>query len=121
MRPGLPGAGALADGLREQPRPDALPAVVGCHDQVQQVAVDDREPGARLEGHLELVGVVSQPAPGALVEGLDPVRLGARPADVLDRSQPGVVHLGDSRRQASWESRTWAGTLVFSTVGITNR
>ena len=88
---------------------------------MQQVAVDDREPGARLEGHLELVGVVSQPAPGALVEGLDPVRLGARPADVLDRSQPGVVHLGDSRRQASWESRTWAGTLVFSTVGITNR
>ena len=94
MRPGLPGAGALADGLREQPRPDALPAVVGGHDQVQQVAVDDREPGARLEGHLELVGVVSQPAPGALVEGLDPVRLGARAADVLDRSQPGVVHAG---------------------------
>src|SRR5688572_33236334 len=98
-----------------------MPAAVGSHDQVQQVAVDDREPGTRFEGHLELVGVVSQPTPGALVEGIGPVRLGARAADVLDRSQPGLVHPGDSRRQASWESRTWAGTLLFSIVGITNR
>ena len=48
--------------------PYPLSAVRRRHDQVQQVAVDDREAGVLLDADVELFAVVSQPAPGALVE-----------------------------------------------------
>ena len=46
-----------------------MTSVRGIHDQVQQVAVDDREPGARFDADVELIGMVAKPPPGASSRG----------------------------------------------------
>ena len=92
VRPGLPGTLTPVQHVLEQPPTPSAPALGGGDDQVEQVAVDDREADALLQPHHELVGVVAQPAPGALVEGLDPVRRRARPGDRLDLAQLRLVH-----------------------------
>ena len=77
---------------------------------------------------LELVRVVAQPSPGALVEGLRAVGRRRRVGDRAQRRKGGVVH-GPTLRaappagapQASWESRARSALAVFSTAGITKR